>query len=163
MRARCATTCSRWSTGSSVVRGGFPVSVRLLREMHELLLSGVRGQHRRPGELRTSPVWIGGNSLVDAVFVPPPPLEMGVALGRPSSGSSTDRELPLLVQLALAHYQFEVIHPFLDGNGRIGRLLIPLMLVVLRGALPEPLLYLSAYFEQHRSEYRPPAHHESAR
>lgn len=133
------------------VRGGFPVSIRLLREMHELLLDGVRGQHRRPGELRSSPVWIGGNTLTDAVFVPPPPREMNMAL--------TDLErflhehgLPLLVQLAFAHYQFEAIHPFLDGNGRIGRLLIPLMLV-LRGALPEPLLYLSAYFEQHRSEY----------
>jgi Fic family protein len=137
--------------GLQRVRGGFPVSIRLLREMHELLLSGVRGEHRRPGELRSSPVWIGGNTLTDAVFVPPPPQEMGVAL--------TDLErflhqhdLPLLVQLAFAHYQFEVIHPFLDGNGRIGRLLIPLMLV-LRRALPDPLLYLSAYFEQHRSEY----------
>ena len=137
--------------GLQRVRDGFPVSVRLLREMHELLLNDVRGQHRRPGELRTSPVWIGGNSLADAVFVPPPPLEMGVALAD-LERFLHERELPLLVQLALAHHQFEVIHPFLDGNGRIGRLLIPLMLV-LRGALPEPLLYLSAYFEQHRSEY----------
>ena len=137
--------------GLQRVRAGFPVSVRLLREMHELLLSGVRGQHRRPGELRTSPVWIGGNALADAVFVPPPPQEMGVALSD-LERFLHERDLPLLVQLALAHYQFEVIHPFLDGNGRIGRLLIPLMLV-LRGALPEPLLYLSAYFEQHRSEY----------
>jgi Fic family protein len=133
------------------VRGGFPVSIRLLREMHELLLSGVRGQHRRPGELRASPVWIGGHSLTDAVFVPPPPQEMGVALAD-LERFLHEHDLPLLVQLAFAHYQFEVIHPFLDGNGRIGRLLIPLMLV-LRGALPEPLLYLSAYFEQHRSEY----------
>ena len=119
--------------------------------MHERLLHGVRGHHRRPGELRTSPVWIGGSTLEDAVFVPPPPEEMQVAL------SDLERflhqqDLPLLVQLAVAHYQFEVIHPFLDGNGRIGRLLIPLMLV-LRGALPQPLLYLSGYFEQHRSEY----------
>ncbi|MGH9230885.1 MAG: Fic family protein [Acidimicrobiales bacterium] len=133
------------------VRGGFPVSIRLLREMHELLLSGVRGQHRRPGELRASPVWIGGHSLTDSVFVPPPPQEMGVALAD-LERFLHEHDLPLLVQLAFAHYQFEVIHPFLDGNGRIGRLLIPLMLV-LRGALPEPLLYLSAYFEQHRSEY----------
>jgi Fic family protein len=137
--------------GLQRVRDGFPISVRLLREMHELLLSGVRGQHRRPGELRSSPVWIGGHSLSDAVFVPPPPPEMGVAL-TDLERFLHERDLPLLVQLALAHYQFEVIHPFLDGNGRIGRLLIPLMLV-LRGALPEPLLYLSAYFEQHRSEY----------
>ncbi len=137
--------------GLARVRGGFPMSIRLLREMHERLLAGVRGEHRRPGELRSSPVWIGGSTLDNAVFVPPPPDEMAVALadlGR----FLHERELPLLVQIALAHYQFEVIHPFLDGNGRIGRLLIPLMLVV-RGVLPEPLLYLSVYFEQHRSEY----------
>ncbi|MGF1600240.1 MAG: Fic family protein [Acidimicrobiales bacterium] len=137
--------------GLERVRGGFPISVRLLREMHEQLLQGVRGQHRRPGELRSSPVWIGGSNLEDAVFVPPPPDEMQRAL------SDLERflhetDLPLLVQLAIAHYQFEVIHPFLDGNGRIGRLLIPLMLV-LRGALPQPLLYLSAYFEEYRSDY----------
>ena len=134
------------------MREGFPVSVRLLREMHELLLlSGVRGQHRHPGELRTSPVWIGGSTLDDAVFVPPPKEEMGVAL-TDLEKYLHERGTPLLVQLALAHYQFEVIHPFLDGNGRIGRLLIPLMLV-LRGVLPQPLLYLSAYFEEHRGEY----------
>jgi len=133
------------------VRDGFPISVRLLREMHQLLLDGVRGQHRRPGELRSSPVWIGGNTLTDAVFVPPPPTEMSDAL-TDLEQFLHERDLPLLIQLACAHYQFEVIHPFLDGNGRIGRLLIPLMLV-LRGALPEPLLYLSAYFEQHRSAY----------
>jgi Fic family protein len=133
------------------VREGFPVSIRLLREMHEQLLTGVRGQHRLPGDLRSSPVWIGGSTLDDAVFVPPPPDEMNVALAD-LERFLHERDLPLLVQLALAHYQFEAIHPFLDGNGRIGRLLIPLMLV-LRGALPEPLLYLSAYFEQHRGEY----------
>lgn len=137
--------------GIERVRGGFPVSARLFREMHELLLSGVRGQHRRPGELRTSPVWLGGVTLNDAVFVPPPPDVMGDAL-TDLERFLHERDMPLLVQLALAHYQFEVIHPFLDGNGRIGRLLIPLMLV-LRDALPQPLLYLSAYFEQYRSEY----------
>ena len=137
--------------GLSRVRSGFPISIRLLREMHELLLNGVRGPHRRPGELRSSPVWIGGSTLDDAVFVPPPPEEMTVALDD-LERFLHERDLPLLVQLAIAHYQFEVIHPFLDGNGRIGRLLIPLMLV-LRDALPQPLLYLSAFFEQHRSEY----------
>ena len=133
------------------VREGFPMSMRLLCEAHELLLAGVRGSGRRPGEVRTSPNWIGGASPADAVFVPPPPEEMNKAL--------TDWEfflheesMPLLVQLALAHYQFEVIHPFLDGNGRIGRLMIPLMLI-LRGALTQPLLYLSSFFEQHRSRY----------
>lgn len=130
---------------------GLPMSIRLFREMHEQLLTGVRGQHRRPGELRSSPVWIGGTTLDDAVFVPPPPDEMHAALGD-LERFLNERDLPLLVQLALAHYQFEVIHPFLDGNGRIGRLLIPLMLV-LREALPGPLLYLSAYFEHHRAEY----------
>jgi Fic family protein len=130
---------------------GFPVSVRLFREMHGLLLSDVRGQHRRPGELRESQVWIGGTTLDSAVFVPPPAEEMGVAL-TDLERFLHEHELPLLVQLALAHYQFEVIHPFLDGNGRIGRLMIPLMLVF-RGALPQPLLYLSAYFEQHRRQY----------
>ena len=137
--------------GIQRVRDGFPVSIRLFREMHERLLSGVRGQHRLPGELRSSPVWIGGNTLEGAVFVPPPPDEMAIALAD-LERFLHERDLPLLVQLALAHYQFEVIHPFLDGNGRIGRLLIPLMLV-LRDVLPEPLLYLSAYFEQHRGEY----------
>lgn len=137
--------------GIARVRTGFPISIRLLRELHERLLAGVRGQHRRPGELRTSPVWIGGSTLDDAVFVPPPPDEMRTALDDLERFLHED-DLPLLVQLAIAHYQFEVIHPFLDGNGRIGRLLIPLMLV-LRDALPQPLLYLSAYFEQNRSEY----------
>lgn len=137
--------------GLARVRGGFPVSVRLFREMHERLLQGVRGQHRRPGELRKSPVWIGGATLDDAVFVPPPPDDMQRALGD-LERFLHERDLPLLVQLAVAHYQFEAIHPFLDGNGRIGRLMIPLMLV-LRDALPQPLLYLSAYFEQHRGEY----------
>jgi Fic family protein len=137
--------------GLAQVRGGFPMSIRLLREVHEQLLEGVRGQHRRPGELRTSPVWIGGNTLDDAVFVPPPPDEMPTAFAD-LERFLHEHDLPLLVQLALAHYQFEVIHPFLDGNGRIGRLLIPLMLVV-RGVLAEPLLYLSAYFEQHRGQY----------
>jgi Fic family protein len=130
---------------------GFPMSVRLLREMHEILLDAVRGSYRRPGELRSSPNWIGGGDLVTAAFVPPPPDEMGRALSDWEQFLHEDH-LPLLVQLALAHYQFEVIHPFLDGNGRIGRLLIPLVLVA-RGALPQPLLYLSAYLERHRAAY----------
>lgn len=130
---------------------GFPVSVRLLREMHARLMSGVRGQHRRPGDLRTSPVWIGGSTLENAAFVPPPPDAMGEAL-TDLERFLHETDMPLLVQLAIAHYQFEVIHPFLDGNGRIGRLLIPVMLL-LRGALSQPLLYLSAYFEQYPTQY----------
>ncbi len=137
--------------GLERVREGFPISTRLLCEMHELLLTGARGQYRRPGELRTTPNWIGGTTLENAVFVPPPPEEMGEAL-TDWEYFLHEQDMPLLVQLALAHYQFEVIHPFLDGNGRIGRMMIPLMLV-LRGALTQPLLYLSAFFEQHRDEY----------
>ena len=133
------------------LQDGFPMSVRLLREMHEVLLSGVRGQHRRPGELRESPVWIGGANLEDAVFVPPPPDAMRRSLDD-LERFLHEQQMPLLIQLALAHYQFEAVHPFLDGNGRIGRLMIPLMLVR-RRALSRPLLYLSAFFEQHRSEY----------
>lgn len=137
--------------GLARVRAGFPMSVRLLREMHGLLLDNVRGHSRRPGDIRKTPNWIGGTSLDNATFVPPPPDEMGVALSDWERFLHED-DLPLLVQLALAHYQFEVIHPFLDGNGRIGRLTIPLVLV-LRGVLPQPLLYLSAYFERFRSQY----------
>lgn len=137
--------------GLDRLAGGFPLCIRLLREMHRVLLSGVRGQNRLPGELRSTPNWIGGTTLENAVFVPPPPDEMSRAL-TDWEQFLHERELPLLVQLALAHYQFEVIHPFLDGNGRIGRLMIPLMLVY-RGALTQPLLYLSAYFEEHRGEY----------
>ncbi len=137
--------------GLARVRSGFPISVRLTREMHERLLQGVRGRHRTPGELRKSPVWIGGDTVNNAVFVPPPPDTMPNALGDLESFIHT-QTMPLLVQVALVHYQFEAIHPFLDGNGRLGRILIPLLLVE-RGVLPEPLLYLSAYFEQNRSEY----------
>jgi Fic family protein len=137
--------------GPMRVGDGFPMSIRLFREMHDRLLRGVRGRHRRPGQLRTSPVWLGGSTLDNAVFVPPPPEEMQRALGD-LEAFLHESSLPLLVQLALAHYQFEVIHPFLDGNGRIGRLTIPLMLVW-RKVVPQPLLYLSAYLEQHRSEY----------
>ena len=137
--------------GLDRVRGGFPVSVRLMREMHERLLREVRGRHRTPGELRKSPVWIGGDTLDNAVFVPPPPDAMKDAL-RDLENFIHDRQMPLLLQLALVHYQFEVIHPFLDGNGRLGRILMPLLLIE-RDVLPEPLLYLSAYFEQNRSDY----------
>ena len=137
--------------GVERVRKGFPISMRLLCEIHERLLTGIRGRYRRPGELRTRPNWIGGTNLDNAIFVPPPPDGLSEAL-TDWEYFLHEQEMPLLVQLALAHYQFEVIHPFLDGNGRIGRMMIPLMLV-LRGALTQPLLYLSAYFEQHRDEY----------
>jgi len=137
--------------GIERLSGGFPLSLRLLREVHELLMTGVRGGHATPGEFRRSQNWIGGSSPADAVFVPPPVDAMMPALDD-FEQFLHDRSLPLLLHLALAHYQFEVIHPFLDGNGRLGRLLIPLVLIE-RGVLPQPLLYLSVYFERNRNQY----------
>jgi Fic family protein len=131
-----------------------PVSLRLIREIHERLMHGVRGEHLTPGEFRRSQNWIGppGCMLMDAVFVPPPVEEMKEALGELEKYWHRPSSLPPLVRLALIHYQFEAIHPFLDGNGRIGRLLLTLLLCT-EGLLPQPLLYLSAYFERHRQEY----------
>ncbi len=131
-----------------------PVSLRLIREMHERLMHGVRGDSMTPGEFRRSQNWIGppGCTLADAAFVPPPVAEMTQALSDFEKYLHAPPVLPPLVRLALIHYQFEAIHPFLDGNGRIGRLLITLLLCV-EGLLPQPLLYLSAFFERHRQEY----------
>jgi Fic family protein len=131
-----------------------PVSLRLIRELHAILMEGVRGERATPGEFRRSQNWIGppGCTLNDATFVPPPVPEMNEALGRLEKFLHMDKDLPPLVELALVHYQFETIHPFLDGNGRIGRLLITLFLCQ-RGILPKPLLYLSAFFERYRQEY----------
>jgi cell filamentation protein, protein adenylyltransferase len=129
-----------------------PLSNRLLREMHAELMRGVRGQERTPGDFRRSPNWIGGRGPSDAVFVPPDPDRMIVALDDFERYLHEDVPLPLLVRCALIHYQFETIHPFLDGNGRLGRLLIVFYLVE-RGVLRQPLLYLSSYFEGHREEY----------
>lgn len=137
--------------GVQRLQQGFPLSLRLLREVHEKLMAGVRGTHATPGEFRRSQNWIGGTSPVNAAFVPPPVDAMEPALDD-LERFLHETSLPLLIQLALAHYQFETIHPFLDGNGRLGRLLIPLTMVQ-RGVLPQPLLYLSAYFEAHRSRY----------
>jgi Fic family protein len=131
-----------------------PVSLRLIRETHAHLMDGVRGGHVTPGEFRTTQNWIGrpGSTLNQATFVPPPVDEMKTALNDLERYFHAEHEYPLLVALALIHYQFEVIHPFGDGNGRIGRLLIALLLVHW-GLLPQPLLYLSAYFEKNRAEY----------
>lgn len=131
-----------------------PVSLRLLRELHERLMTGVRGNQATPGEFRRSQNWIGrpGCMLNEAEYVPPPAAEMHAALDLFERYLYTDDDYPPLVRLAFIHYQFEAIHPFLDGNGRIGRLLISLLLVNW-DLLSLPLLYLSAYFEQHRQEY----------
>jgi Fic family protein len=131
-----------------------PVSVRLIREIHAELLRNVRGSHLTPGDLRTSQNWIGpgGCTLNEATFVPPPPSEVAQHLGDLEKFLHTDARLPLLVKIGLAHVQFETIHPFLDGNGRVGRLLISFLLCEQR-VLLKPVLYLSHYFKRHRQMY----------
>lgn len=132
---------------------GLPISVRLLCDAHRLLLNGVRGAGKQPGELRRSQNWIGGTRPGNAVFVPPPPENVPQLLTdmeRFIHDGATD--LPPMVKVALIHAQFETIHPFLDGNGRIGRLLIA-ALFEHWGLLPEPLMYLSGYLKQHQAEY----------
>lgn len=131
-----------------------PLSLRFIRELHSILMEGVRGEQATPGEFRQSQNWIGppGCTINEANFIPPPIPEMQECLNQLEKFLYTERDLPLLVQLALVHYQFEAVHPFLDGNGRIGRLLITLFLCQ-RGVLTKPLLYLSAFFEHHRQDY----------
>lgn len=131
-----------------------PVSVRLIREMHQQLLKGMRGAHLAPGELRRTQNWIGppGSTLATASFVPPPPQELPRLLAEFESFLHHRDDLPLLIRIGLAHAQFETLHPFLDGNGRIGRLLITFLLCE-REALSKPVLYLSLYFRRHRQEY----------
>ncbi len=131
-----------------------PLSTRLLCEMHRRLMDGVRGRELAPGELRTSQNWIGapGSTIETAQFVPPPPGELAKLLTDWERFSHEEPEMPLLVQNALLHSQFETIHPFLDGNGRLGRLLLVFFLVA-RRRLRTPLLYLSAYVERHRQAY----------
>ncbi len=131
-----------------------PMSLRLIREVHERLMRGVRGDRLTPGEFRQSQNWIGpqGCTLMDATYVPPPVEEMHEALKDFEQYLHAPSALPPLIRLAFLHYQFEAIHPFLDGNGRIGRLLLTLLLCN-DGILPAPLLYLSAYFERYRNDY----------
>ena len=130
-----------------------PISSRLLRDTHRLLLDSVRGQEKQPGTFRTSQNWIGGASLSDATFVPPPHGEVNSLMGDLEHFlHNTEINVPELVRAAIAHYQFETIHPFLDGNGRIGRLLITLYLVEER-ILDKPLLYLSSYFANNKNLY----------
>ena len=143
----------RWVQGQLRDPQGLPISVRLLCEAHRLLLGGVRGAGKQPGELRRSQNWIGGTRPGNAAFVPPPPQEVAPLLTDLERFiHACDTDLPPLVRVALVHAQFETIHPFLDGNGRIGRLLIA-ALMEHWGLLAEPLMYLSGYLKQHQAEY----------
>ncbi|MEO7521192.1 MAG: Fic family protein [Gemmatimonas sp.] len=139
--------------GLARIREGFPLSNRLIREIHQTLLTTGRGSEKAPGEFRTSPVWIGGSRPGNAEFVPPPASHVAECM------SDLERWLhgypertPTLIKAALAHVQFETIHPFLDGNGRVGRLLVTLLLCA-EGLLKQPMLYLSLYLKQHRARY----------
>jgi cell filamentation protein, protein adenylyltransferase len=139
--------------GMARLRGGFPLSSRLIREIHSVLLASGRGAEKAPGEFRRTQNWVGGTRPGNALFVPPPPEEVEPCMGDLEKflHSAADR-MPALLKAALAHLQFETIHPFLDGNGRVGRLLITLILCA-EGELSEPLLYLSLYFKTHRQRY----------
>ncbi len=139
--------------GLERLRGDFPLSNRLIREIHRILLSRGRGSQLHPGEFRTSQNWIGGRRPGNAVYVPPPPHAVADCMGELEQFLHARNDgLPTLVRAGLAHVQFETIHPFLDGNGRTGRLLITFLLCE-AGVLREPLLYLSLFFKQHRSDY----------
>ncbi len=135
------------------IREGFPLSNRLIRELHGKLLSRGRGQNKSPGEFRRSQNWIGSSRPGSAAFVPPPPQRVEEAMAELERFLHDEpKRTPALLKAALAHVQFETIHPFLDGNGRVGRLLIPMILCI-EGVLREPLLYLSLYFKQNRARY----------
>ncbi len=139
--------------GLKRLRGGFPLSLRLIREIHEVLLSKGRGSHTQPGEFRKSQNWIGGTRPGTAVYVPPPPEYVSDCLAALELFlHDDDKSLPLLIRAGLVHAQFETIHPFLDGNGRVGRLLITFMLTE-KQMLHEPVLYLSLFFKKHRRLY----------
>jgi Fic family protein len=141
------------SHGMKRMREGFPVSLRLIREIHEVLLSHGRGSNKQPGEFRRSQNWIGGARPGNAMFVPPPPERVTECMGQLELFLHDERkDIPLLIKAGLAHVQFETIHPFLDGNGRLGRLLITFLLCA-GGALHEPILYLSLFFKTHRQVY----------
>ena len=139
--------------GLARLRGGFPLSLRLIREIHGVLMKGGRGGHQTPGEFRVSQNWIGGTRPGNAVFVPPPPHDLDACLAEFEKFlHSESPALPVLVKAALMHVQFETIHPFLDGNGRLGRLLITFLLCA-DGVLRDPSLYLSLYLKRNREQY----------
>jgi Fic family protein len=139
--------------GLERMKGGFPLSLRLMREIHAILLRSGRGKDKSPGEFRRSQVWIGGSRPGNARFVPPPVDQVVPCMGALEKFLHDDPEkTPTLIKAGLTHVQFETIHPFLDGNGRLGRLLITLILCA-EGALSEPILYLSLYFKMRRLEY----------
>jgi Fic family protein len=135
------------------LKADFPLSLRLIREIHRILLSRGRGSEKQPGEFRRSQNWIGGTRPGNAAFVPPPPENVMECMGALEKFLHREHEdLPILVKAALVHVQFETIHPFLDGNGRLGRLLITFLLCA-AGAIREPILYLSLYFKTNRARY----------
>jgi Fic family protein len=135
------------------LREGFPMSMRLIKEMYGVLTSGARGGMKAPGEFRRTQNWVGGTRPGNATYVPPPPNRVvGCMSDLEKYLHNNEDKLPLLIRAALVHHQFETIHPFLDGNGRLGRLLITLLLCT-EGILSEPILYLSLYFKTHRQEY----------
>jgi Fic family protein len=139
--------------GLERLRSGFPLSLRLVREIHEILLSKGRGSGKQPGEFRLSQNWIGGSRPGNAAFVPPPPELVQDCMGKLELFLHEERtDLPVLIKAGLVHVQFETIHPFLDGNGRLGRLLITFMLCE-KGVLRDPILYLSLYFKANRNAY----------
>lgn len=139
--------------GLERIRAGFPISLRLIRELHDILLSKGRGSSKQPGEFRRTQNWIGGTRPGNALFVPPPPELVMELMSHLESFIHDDKvEIPSLIKAGLVHVQFETIHPFLDGNGRLGRLLITFILCA-QGILKEPILYLSLYFKSHRSRY----------
>ena len=138
--------------GLKRLRGGFPLSLRLIREIHEVLLAKGRGSHAQPGEFRKSQNWIGGTRPGNAAYVPPPPEHVLECMSDLESFLHREDGLPLWIRAGLAHAQFETIHPFLDGNGRVGRLLITFILIK-KQVLHEPVLYLSLFFKNHRRLY----------
>lgn len=139
--------------GLKRLRDGFPMSMRLIKEIHEVLMTGARGGTRSPGEFRRSQNWVGGTRPGNATYVPPPPDRVpGCMSDLEKYLYDKEDKFPLLIRAGLVHHQFETIQPFLDGNGRLGRLLITLLLCT-EGVLSEPILYLSLYFKTHRQEY----------